>query len=308
MPTILKTVPEELCSLSNLLSVNFRSNHLSGLPGCFSGLTNLATLRLVDNDLTSLPPELGRLQKLTQINLHGNKLTATALEASPFPSSLEVVELGSQRGSGLDRLPQWASTLTNLRGFGASWNTRLLEIPPNFLAGIARSSKKRPGEYSVVNFEGTGINSSPVFETSNSSSPVPLGSLTNAPLTDIYIIAAFASSPVCLGMSGGFQATVTNTRTSALVVCQRTTCSPLTTNAEGAQFDLSPCRNMSARGLTTLHAPGIDTLASGMVSRYETELDDGRCTAHCAVAECNFDRVDCEAAWSTNGNRGIYWL
>ena len=55
-------MPPEIGNLTNLTSLNFKSNNLSSVPPEIGNLTNLTSLNLRANNLSSLPPETGRFQ------------------------------------------------------------------------------------------------------------------------------------------------------------------------------------------------------------------------------------------------------
>ena len=70
-------LPDSLCELSTLRTVNLLSNRLTCLPERIGDLgSSLEQLELAGNRLTALPDSFGALAKLKKIVLDCNRLTA----------------------------------------------------------------------------------------------------------------------------------------------------------------------------------------------------------------------------------------
>ena len=111
---IVGTIPSELGSLSNLLSLSLWGNRLTGgIPKELGNLANLRSLSLSGNRLTGeIPPELGRLANLTELSLFGNQLTG---EIPPELGRLaNLTELWLSRNQLTGEIPPELGGLSNL--------------------------------------------------------------------------------------------------------------------------------------------------------------------------------------------------
>ena len=139
------TIPGELGSLSNLLSLHLDDNNLTGtIPGELGNLSNLSELDLADNELTgTIPRELGNLSNLTWLDLGDNNLTGA------IPK-----ELGNL--SNLVRLYLWDNALTGaIPGeLGNLSNLTRLALSNNELTGTIPQSFTNLTELAVFTFSG----------------------------------------------------------------------------------------------------------------------------------------------------------
>lgn len=69
-------IPETICGLQHLTSLNARNMGLTGLPECIGQLDKLERLFLDGNAITALPESLGLLSQLTVLDISDNKLSA----------------------------------------------------------------------------------------------------------------------------------------------------------------------------------------------------------------------------------------
>ena len=69
----LTTIPNDVCNLKSLVTLNLSSNKISG--GSLSCLTGLERLYLNNNELTNLPSGITEMQSLKLLYLFSNKLT-----------------------------------------------------------------------------------------------------------------------------------------------------------------------------------------------------------------------------------------
>ena len=105
-----------LANLTGLLSLNLRSNELTGsIPPELAALTQLGTLNLASNNLEgAIPPELGRLTNLAELRVSNN-----ADLTGPLPVSFaELVNLEQFWAGGTDLcapepLREWLTGFTN---------------------------------------------------------------------------------------------------------------------------------------------------------------------------------------------------
>ncbi len=139
------TIPGELGSLSNLVTLHLDDNDMTGtIPPELGSLSNLSELDLADNNLTgTIPRELGSLSSLTWLDLGDNNLTGT------IPR-----ELGSL--SNLTRLYLWDNELTGtIPGeLGSLSNLTRLALSNNELTGAIPHSLTNLRELSLFTFAG----------------------------------------------------------------------------------------------------------------------------------------------------------
>jgi len=68
-------IPEEITSLHSLTSLNLSGNKLRRVPAAIRHLTNLTKLNVSNNDIVELSEEIGELVSLRRLNVGTNKLT-----------------------------------------------------------------------------------------------------------------------------------------------------------------------------------------------------------------------------------------
>ena len=69
-------LPESICGMSGLTTLNARNMGLTGVPACIGQLTGLDKLYLDGNAITELPESLGQLTGLTLLDISDNQLTS----------------------------------------------------------------------------------------------------------------------------------------------------------------------------------------------------------------------------------------
>lgn len=69
-------IPETICSIAGLKSLNARNMGLTGVPECIGQLNGLDKLFLDGNAITVLPESLGQLGQLTVLDVSNNQLSA----------------------------------------------------------------------------------------------------------------------------------------------------------------------------------------------------------------------------------------
>ncbi|XP_027098106.2 receptor-like protein EIX2 [Coffea arabica] len=101
------TIPEDLCKLEYLESLDLSNNHLSGrVPLCLGNLRDLQYLFLENNSLSGqIPSSLGNLLQLSYLHLNGNKFVGKLPASMQHLSNLLILDLGD---NGLkDTIPAW---------------------------------------------------------------------------------------------------------------------------------------------------------------------------------------------------------
>jgi len=78
----IRTLPESLCHLASLRSLDCSRNRMTRLPNAVCGLAELVCLDASGNQLTSLPDDIGKLVKLEDLRLSGNRLTTVCKQLS----------------------------------------------------------------------------------------------------------------------------------------------------------------------------------------------------------------------------------
>ncbi|KAL3879743.1 hypothetical protein ACJMK2_032029 [Sinanodonta woodiana] len=71
---LLKSLPNDFCTLKHLVKIDLSKNFLDSLPDNFGSLINLQHLDLLGNKLTLLPVSFYKLQKLKWLDLKDNPL------------------------------------------------------------------------------------------------------------------------------------------------------------------------------------------------------------------------------------------
>lgn len=82
----LKTLPDTICYLSNLLELDVSFNELTDLTPCIGYLEKLKTLKLTSNQISKLPTEIRALVSLTTLELGHNPLCSLPAEISKLPN------------------------------------------------------------------------------------------------------------------------------------------------------------------------------------------------------------------------------
>jgi leucine-rich repeat protein SHOC2 len=111
-------LPESICSLSSLDTLDISWNKLSSLPTHIGNLSHLNYLNLRNNKLVTLPESICNLSQLTRLNLDYNKLASLPDDFGNL-TSLENLHLGSNQ---LIHLPESIGNLTNLTFIDISKN------------------------------------------------------------------------------------------------------------------------------------------------------------------------------------------
>ncbi len=152
--TGLAHIPDDLLSLSSLISLNLSSNSLSQLPDGISNLKALSVIDLGKNLLSQIPMSFKELSCLRVLYLNDN-------EFGEFPSVLEhILSLAFLRldGNKISKVPDWIGKLTNLEmislrmnkirtlpsGFLELRKLRIVHIQNNLLASLPEASSDVP--------------------------------------------------------------------------------------------------------------------------------------------------------------------
>jgi Leucine-rich repeat (LRR) protein len=106
----LKTLPEEIGELKNLITLDLAGNQLESLPPEIEKLTNLSTLDLSRNQLECLPPEIEKLTKLIRLDLSRNQLECLPPEIEKLTKLIRLDLYNNQ----LTTLPEGIGKLKNL--------------------------------------------------------------------------------------------------------------------------------------------------------------------------------------------------
>jgi internalin A len=120
----LSELPLEIGNLTNLTSLDLRSNQLRALPESIGNLTNLTSLDLRLNRFQDLPESIGNLTKLTSLDIWNNQLTALP-ESIGNLTNLTSLDLS---GNYLKTLPESIGNLTRLTSLNLR-NNRLKTLP-----------------------------------------------------------------------------------------------------------------------------------------------------------------------------------
>ncbi|XP_071507116.1 leucine-rich repeat-containing protein 28-like [Diadema antillarum] len=114
----LSTLPDELCELKYLGSLDISQNAFSQIPPVVCRCISLKRLFLSSNGLSSVPPEIGQLKELVLLNLMNNSLVTLPSEIGQC-QSLETLQLDRNR---LQSLPQQILALEQLEELSAVGN------------------------------------------------------------------------------------------------------------------------------------------------------------------------------------------
>ncbi|PIA65501.1 hypothetical protein AQUCO_00100777v1, partial [Aquilegia coerulea] len=102
------TIPNSLCKMHSLLTIDLAKNHLSGvLPRCWSDLQlELDTIDFASNNLSgTIPSSFGQLPMLTQLRLSNNHFDGQLPSGLKNCTSLLILDLGENNLSG--EIPNW---------------------------------------------------------------------------------------------------------------------------------------------------------------------------------------------------------
>ncbi|MEH2308289.1 COR domain-containing protein, partial [Nostoc sp.] len=138
----LSSLPPEIVQLTNLQSLYLNNNQLSSLPPEIGQLTNLQSLYLNNNQLSSLPPEIGQLTNLQSLYLESNQLSSLPPEFGQL-TNLQTLNLESNQ---LSSLPPEIRQLSNLKKLDLRRNP--VPIPPEILG--SKNLDKDPGDVNEI--------------------------------------------------------------------------------------------------------------------------------------------------------------
>ncbi|MEJ1241753.1 RHS repeat-associated core domain-containing protein [Chryseolinea sp. T2] len=168
------SIPLEITTLSNLVSLDLGNNELSGtIPVQIGNLSNLQSLDLSGNQLTGvIPEELGQLSNLTHLSLgnnplHGSMPTTLAnlsalqyltLDFLDITAQVDVLtglnnlELLGLRGISIDSIPTSIGNLSSLRILSIGFNKNIRGTIPNQIGNLSNLE--------VLNIAGTKVSGS----------------------------------------------------------------------------------------------------------------------------------------------------
>ena len=108
-----KPLPESLCGMSGLTTLNARNMGLSGVPDCIGQLTGLDKLYLDGNMIEVLPESIGQLTSLTVLDISGNQLTSLP-DAIHGMKNLKKLNVGGNKLSS-EQLAKLAASLPDCK-------------------------------------------------------------------------------------------------------------------------------------------------------------------------------------------------
>ncbi|HRW90619.1 MAG TPA: leucine-rich repeat domain-containing protein, partial [Flavobacteriales bacterium] len=91
-------LPESICGMSGLTTLNARNMGLTGVPACIGQLTGLDKLYLDGNAITELPESLGQLTGLTLLDISDNQLTSLPEGVYQLKNLKKLTVSGNQLG------------------------------------------------------------------------------------------------------------------------------------------------------------------------------------------------------------------
>jgi hypothetical protein len=127
----LKSIPPELCLMTNLKELMLRDNELVSLPVELSRLTKLTSLRMSCNKLESIPSELCSLPNLRELYLHKNKLRSLPVEMGQLTT---LIRLDLEYNK-LESMPSELSLLTKLQMLCVD-KRQLQFVPPSLKSAV----------------------------------------------------------------------------------------------------------------------------------------------------------------------------
>ncbi|TPN82395.1 leucine-rich repeat domain-containing protein [Aquimarina algicola] len=118
-------IPAEIGNLSNLESLNVRSNNLGGIPREIGNLKNLKILELGNNSIATIPVEIGNLDNLERLGMeNNNNLNIVPAEIGDL-GNLKVLSLSNNF---IFNIPAELGDLSNLETLSLS-NNKLTSLP-----------------------------------------------------------------------------------------------------------------------------------------------------------------------------------
>ena len=91
-------LPESICGMSGLTTLNARNMGLTGVPACMGQLTGLEKLYLDGNAIKELPESLGQLTELTLLDISDNQLTSLPEGVYQLKNLKKLTVSGNQLG------------------------------------------------------------------------------------------------------------------------------------------------------------------------------------------------------------------
>ncbi|KAL3809835.1 hypothetical protein ACJIZ3_000088 [Penstemon smallii] len=101
------SIPDSLCELKFLMSLDLSKNKLSGnLLDCWENFQQLASLKLSSNEISGfIPNSIGRAYPLMSLHLNNNSLTGKLPSTLRNCTFLRILDIGENMLSG--KLPKW---------------------------------------------------------------------------------------------------------------------------------------------------------------------------------------------------------
>ena len=121
----LSRLPDEICKLEKLETLDLENNWLSELPRDIGHLKALKNLHLRSNKLSSLPPEIGQLKNLDILSIEENQLSKLPREIGQL-INLDILALENNQ---LSELPNEISGLKYMRWLNLEGN-QIGSLPP----------------------------------------------------------------------------------------------------------------------------------------------------------------------------------
>jgi len=140
----LTEMPESICKITNLKTLNLSESGISSIPKCIKKLTKLQTLELNDNQLTTLPKDLSKLTSLKYLEMGNNPLTTVPSVVKKLPK-LESLVLFKNQFSSFPEVICEIKTLKSLSVF----NSQLTDLP----SCLTKLTKLKELDVSLNNFE-----------------------------------------------------------------------------------------------------------------------------------------------------------
>jgi len=157
----LKSLPDEIGSLTALETLLVYKNALTALPESLSGLQSLQEINCFNNKILKLPPALGQLAAAEEVNLSANKVMKVDAGAIASWTSVKVLNFYDCRilqlaslahmqalkelrlfGNQLREMPELGSSMPHLTILEVSRN-QISSIPDTFFGGLPQLSYLR---------------------------------------------------------------------------------------------------------------------------------------------------------------------